>query len=803
MTTFDSSSRGARRRRGSRRVLRLALIASLAATGTVLPQAGQAQTATDLRENAVKMARAGKMAEAQATLRRLLISGPDDGRVAMDLVTLLEMDGKPAEAAALFARADKPDAPAYALQAAIRANQTIGRADEARRLLREGARRFPDDPAWAVLEKRPAPPPRATAQEVLQARIAEGDSRRAAGDLYAALSAYTAAMKMAPASAVAREKAAAVMVQLGGPYGAAMLEGSTPTIDAAQAAAMTRWGAEVRPPDVAKRFEGTDLALARLDALLATNPDDPGLRRQLELDRMVALRDRVRMAEAVRAGDALRAAGPLPTYADQAYGDALLYMHRRKDARDAFERVLAVEPRNVPARYGQFFSSIELEDFRTAYAAVDILLKGDEPIWQTFVNDPTRYPNIERTTAEVAAADARLYGNQLGEAWDRITVLNRAAPANGNVRVSSAEIALARGWPRLAEEEAQIAASLVPYSLGGRIALVQVAVANFRFDEADRLLAELVALYPEDLAVQRLARQVEAQRRWLLEVEARPSNSTGGGINQTGEAVQVASRLYSPPINDNWRVFALNDYSSAHPIEGFVQRDRIGLGAEYRNPQWRATLFPTLSFGTLQKAGGGATLDWFVTDQFSVGIAGELFSIETPIRALYYGISSDQVTLRAAYRWHENRSLTAVASYQPFTDGNQRLTFGATFLQKLIDIPLFDLTGRAEVFTSSNTNPNAPYFNPSADLSATLGFLAEHVTWRAYDTSFVQALRVDAGLYSQQGYGDDWIAIASYEHRWRVDPRTEFRYGVQIGRRVYDGLEERSIGLIVGLRQRI
>ena len=130
MTTFDSSSRGARRRRGSRRVLRLALIASLAATGTVLPQAGQAQTATDLRENAVKMARAGKMAEAQATLRRLLISGPDDGRVAMDLVTLLEMDGKPAEAAALFARADKPDAPAYALQAAIRANQTIGRADD-------------------------------------------------------------------------------------------------------------------------------------------------------------------------------------------------------------------------------------------------------------------------------------------------------------------------------------------------------------------------------------------------------------------------------------------------------------------------------------------------------------------------------------------------------------------------------------------------------------------------------------------------------------------------------------------------
>jgi hypothetical protein len=81
--------------------------------------------------------------------------------------------------------------------------------------------------------------------------------------------------------------------------------------------------------------------------------------------------------------------------------------------------------------------------------------------------------------------------------------------------------------------------------------------------------------------------------------------------------------------------------------------------------------------------------------------------------------------------------------------------------------------------------------------------LAEYVTWRYYDASFVQALQVDAGLYAQSGFANDWIGIASYEHRWRFDPRTEFRYGIQVSRKVYDGLEERSIGLIIGLRQRI
>ena len=746
------------------------------------------------------------MTEAQATLRALLAAGTDDGFVAMDLVTLLQQDGKSAEAAALFASTAKVDPPAYALLAAVRANQAIGHHDEARRLAREGARRFPADPAWARLQasspvERPAA---AVPAPTVRRLMAEGDARRKAGDHFAALAAYTAAIKLAPTDPAPRREAAAVMIALGGPHGAAMIAGDSPTVAAAQAAAMVRWGIKVQGPDPARRFDGTDAALLRLDALLAsTLPEDVDLRRQLRLDRLVALAERVRMAEAAQEGDELRRDAPLPLYAEQAYGDALLYMRRRQEARAAYDHILESEPHNIQARYGQFFVAVELEDFPTAYAAVDFLLSRDEAIWQRYVNDATRYPNPERTVAEVAAADARLYGNQLGDAWDRISVLAKAAPANGQIRVSAAQIAAARGWPRLATAEAEIAESLVPRELGGQIMLVTVALANFRYAEANRRVAALVALYPQDRAVRRLAGQVRAQQGWLFEVEARPSNSTGGGVNEAGQALQIAGRLYSPPIADNWRLFALNDYNSANPIEGFAQRERVGAGLELRLPALRATAFPTMSWGTLNRAGGGATLDWFPTDQISLGVSAEAFSLETPLRALFYGITSDQYAARAAYRWHESRAINAVASYQPFTDGNQRMTAGLTYIERLIDVPHFDLTGRAELFTSSNTLANAPYFNPSADLSATVGFLAEHVAWRYYDTIFVQALRVDAGLYAQQGYANDWIGIASYEHRWRIDPRTEFRYGIQVSRKVYDGLEEKSIGLIVGLRQRL
>jgi biofilm PGA synthesis protein PgaA len=478
-------------------------------------------------------------------------------------------------------------------------------------------------------------------------------------------------------------------------------------------------------------------------------------------------------------------------------------MRRRHDARDAFQRILAREPNNIPARYGLFFVSVELEDFTTAFAAVDYLLKTDEPIWRTYLNDATRYANWDRTVAEIAAANARLYSSQLGEAWERISALSKAAPANGSIRVAASQIAGARGWPRLAEEEAQIAESLAPRSMGAGIVLAEAAMAQFRYAEADRRVAELVALYPEDPAVRRLAGLLDAQHRWLLEVVVQPSNSSGGGVNQTGQALEEVGILYSPPIADNWRLFALNDYSYANPIEGFGYRERVGAGVELRLPWLRATAFPTMSWGTLNRAGGGGTVDWFVTDQISVGASAEAFSPATPIRALFYGTSADQYTVHAAYRWHESRSITAIASLLPFTDGNMRTLAGLTYSERLIALPHFDVVGRADLFNSTNTLPNAPYFNPGADLSATVGFLAEHVTWRYYDTSFVQALSVQGGLYSQAGFNTDWIGIASYEHRWRIDPRTEFRYGIQVSRKVYDGLEEKTLGFIIGLRQRI
>ena len=791
------------------------LLAVLALAGG--PPDARAQTATQQREAAVLKARAGQMAEAQAALRAMLASGTDDGLVAMDLTTLLQQDGKAAEAIAVFEKANKPDPPDYALLAATRAYRDLGRYDEAARLARDGARRFPGESVWPLLLSLVLSDAGRTAEALellrtpaaqraspVERLMAEGYAYRRAGNPAAALKAYGEAVRLSRGNQGVRNEAAGVLLDMGAPFGAAIIAGTTRPIEAQQAGAMVRWGAEIRPPDPARRFDGTDAALAKLDALLASLPaDDKALRRRLRLDRLVALRDRVRMKEAMEEGDALSADGPLPAHAEQAYGDALLYMRRPEAARDAYNRILAQSPKDVVARYAVFFAYVELNDFTAAYAAIDSLV-SDEPVWRYYRDDPTPQPNVERGYAETTAAQARAYGNQLGEAWDRLVRLSDTAPANANTRLALYQVANARGWPRRAQTEAEIAASLAPRDIGSRIALVETAINAYRFADAQRMVDELLALYPENQGIQRLARDLNAKRRWLLDVKVQPSNSDGGGANASGQAILSEARLYSPPIADNWRLFALGDYSNAHPPEGFVQRGRAGGGLEWRIPWLTATVYPTQSWGTLVKAGGGVSVDWWVTDQIELAGSAELFSINTPLRGLLFGITADEYAVKARYRWHESRGIAASFAYLPFTDGNQRLTGGVTYMERLINIPGFDLTGRAEAYASSNTLGGlTPYYNPSQDLSVTGGLLAEHVLWRRYDNSLVHALSVDAGLYAEQGFANNWIGTINYEHRWRFDPLTEFRYGVMLMRRVYDGSVENTLGFVIGLRQRI
>jgi biofilm PGA synthesis protein PgaA len=212
-----------------------------------------AETITQRREAAVLEARAGHLDAALAQLRAMLAAGQEDGFVAMDLTTLLQQAGRPKEAVAVFEKAGLAKPPDYALLAATRAYRDLRRYNDAEKLARQGLKRFPDQAVWPLLlslvltdADRPKEAlavlsrPEAKHAPPLERLLAEGYSWRRAGDPYKALSAYTDALKLAPANEEARSAAASLLQAQGGAYGAAALAGTTQPYDASEAAAMVR-----------------------------------------------------------------------------------------------------------------------------------------------------------------------------------------------------------------------------------------------------------------------------------------------------------------------------------------------------------------------------------------------------------------------------------------------------------------------------------------------------------------------------------------------------------------------------------
>src|SRR4029077_1353001 len=123
-------------------------------------------------------------------------------------------------------------------------------------------------------------------------------------------------------------------------------------------------------------------------------------------------------------------------------------------------------------------------------------------------------------------------------------------------------------------------------------------------------------------------------------LEVKPADSSGGGANASGRSLTSLSKVTTPPIGDNWRLFVSNDYANAHPPEGYVQRSRLSAGVEWRVPNLTATVYPAQSWGTLSKAGGGATVDGLASDQLRLAVAGALYSWDTPLRAELRGITA-------------------------------------------------------------------------------------------------------------------------------------------------------------------
>ena len=246
------------------------------------------------------------------------------------------------EAAGLSAESDPARLSRDELLAGTRALRDAKQFDHAAALARAGLARFPEDSVWSLLlaliladddKAKEAlailASPTARAAPEKEYLLAAAYAERRAGKPFDALRHYFAVLARDEANAESRDAVIAILREIRAPFAAARLAGEPPPALAADmAAAEVRWDPLEASSDPRRRFDAADRAIADLDRLIPRRrkDGDTGAETHLRLDRLIALRDRTRMAEVISEADALRAAGAtLPPYDREALADALLY----------------------------------------------------------------------------------------------------------------------------------------------------------------------------------------------------------------------------------------------------------------------------------------------------------------------------------------------------------------------------------------------------------------------------------------------------------------------------------------------
>lgn len=721
----------------------------------------------DTREEAVAWARAGRLDAAIERLQQLR-AGAADPRIAHDLVVVLVWADRHVEALDVWRELGATPAalPGYVRPSVLAALLAVDQRDAAATFAGDWRAAAPRDPA---------------------ALTALGDVARRDNRRFDALRWYGEARAAGPDPAL-DARIRAVLADLGAVHGAlAYTPAPALGLRAAAAGRQVRWAGAIPPATPAERHRRTDAALTALDELIrqAAAAGDAAVERGLRADRAVARAQRERWAEVLLDVAWLAARGDVPRYVRLVEAQAYMGLRRPQDAQPIYRQVLDAEPDNADARWGLFFALADGGEWRAAYAVVDAIAPSPA---RRYGGDPRDYPNEDWLYARILAAQVRSWADEHAAAWARLAPIVERAPGNAQARAALGAVAAARGWPRRADEELHIAASVAPDDKNIRIELADSALRRHRWTEARARLAALDVDHPGDPAVERVRRELAVQDRYEWRVNTTYSSENGGNARTPGGGHTLGTRLYSPALAEHWRVFGAAERMRAHSAQLYSGlRHRYGLGVEHRaaDTTVEATLWDNT--GSLTRQSAAVQTAWTPNDHWRFDADYETYAGDTPLRAIANGVTADAAGVGVTHAWSELTAASASYRTYDFTDGNRRRAWLASVAQRLYTAPDFKLTLTPGIYTSRNSATNVNYFSPAEDrtLSATLG--TERVLSRRHERLLGDRFALTVGRYRQQGQPDATTGGVTYEQFIRIDPRFEVTYGAGWSRRSYDG----------------
>ncbi|TAG45337.1 MAG: poly-beta-1,6 N-acetyl-D-glucosamine export porin PgaA [Betaproteobacteria bacterium] len=550
------------------------------------------------------------------------------------------------------------------------------------------------------------------------------------------------------------------------------------------------------------RFGWTDRALASNEADRKAAPENSSYANNAMFDRLIALRDRVRMDDALKLYEEIKARNlKPPPYALSAVADAYLYNRKPFDARDHYLRALdgVAQAGGKPVEEWQFaliYAYLECEQWQAASDLLDELLAKLRPF--RFEKSPLQRDNPEFARARVMRALLDLYGDRLvaSKAW--LDEFLKLAPHDLSARAALASWYSANSMPNHASDQFLRIKAEDPNYLTGRLGLAETALSLSRWREARIASKEIIAEYPESRGAQRLSDILRTHDSPTLRLATQMTWPVSGGARDAAENRpsradrdwKIDAYAHSMPIAEDYRLYAHAFVSSARFSSVDGRRERFGLGLERQveSLALAAELHADRRPGNTQ--GLSLSMSYVPSDEWRARLSVDTNSTDIALRASLAGIQARQFSFSLDRRYPLLRNLNLGLNYARYTDGNVRSAVSATWHERWISQPRYKLDMDFALYASRNTLLGVPYFNPVRDASIDATLVGEWLTWRSYERSFKQRLIGTAGAYWQEDFGTLPVLSIKYEHEWERQRAWGIRYGIGWTRRPYDGAQE-------------
>lgn len=507
----------------------------------------------------------------------------------------------------------------------------------------------------------------------------------------------------------------------------------------------------------------------------------------------------------------LATAAPIAAQAPE--GDRLWEAGSFDQARQAYERELATNPRSVHSLYrlgvlaswrGDLDSALALAASARAIEPADPdvrLLQAQVLSWQGKLPAAlSRYDSIiadnpDRLDAQLARARVLAWASRFDASDSAYAGILQRDPGNPAALAGRAE---ARAWRGDLDGAEAMYRSVLAADSANTTARLGLATVHFwqgRSAQARRELDPILAAEPNNRDAQTLDRAIRLARRSFVEI-------AGGWNNDSDHNTSWwQSAMVTVPMTDNLAVFGSVGLQESHDLSRSADRQmaeaglRLGLG--------KLGLTAAAGARRLQPDGGDdrtsasyrGALTYKATPRVALGAGYSHHAFDETAQLIGSGLDMDEAEANVDLGFTRSTTLTLGGGGAWFSDDNQRYHVLAAFMQQLPQHFFLGIYGRQMGYDFKGTG----YFSPDRFRTAEVrgGWLHDDLEWTA---------RAAGGLGVQEAFRGaerqaEWHADASLGRKWGVANAVEIFGSVSnsLERTVTGAYRYRSAGLRVTL----